>query len=163
MPADFEVSIVDIGDVHVVSLRGELDIATSADLPERLVQIAGSTVVVDLTDLSFMDSSGLSALMVARKRIGVDGNSLVLSRPQPRVLQVLEAAGLVDWVSEWSPEWSQVPASRSGSEHSSELEPPKDGTRTSGPVDNAMGWCGRLFDRAFRYERWREDGNGRWR
>lgn len=163
MPADFEVSIVDIGDVHVVRFSGVLDIASAADLPELLVQIAGSTVVVDLTDLSFMDSSGLSALIVARKRIAVDGDSLVLSRPQPGVLQVLEAAGLVDWVSEWSPEWSQVPASRCGPEQSSQLEPPRDGTMTSGPTGNAMSWCGRLFDRAFRYERWRKDGGGRWR
>lgn len=163
MPENLDVSIVDTGDVHVVRLSGELDIASAAGLPERLIQTAGSTVVVDLADLTFMDSSGLSALIVARKQIAVSGDSLVLSRPQPRVLQLLEAAGLVDCVSKWSPEWSQVPASRCGPEQSSQLEPPRDGTKTSRPRGNVMSWCGRLFDRAFRYETWREDGSGRWR
>ena len=42
-------------------------------LTDALVELAGSTVVVDLSDLTFMDSSGIGALVRARNRIRADG------------------------------------------------------------------------------------------
>jgi anti-sigma B factor antagonist len=102
---NFDLTVVDFGDVHIVSLSGELDIASADGLTDRLVEIAGSTVVVDLANLSFMDSSGIGALIRARQRMAVDGDSLLLSRPQPNVFRVLEITGLADWVSPWSHDW----------------------------------------------------------
>lgn len=103
---EFDISIVSMGDVYVVRLSGELDLASASGLTERLVDTAGSTVVVDLADLSFMDSSGISALVMARNRMAENGDSLILSRPQAMVFRVLETVGLADWVSEWSADWS---------------------------------------------------------
>jgi anti-anti-sigma factor len=54
--ADFSRKATKVGDVHVVALRGEMDLATVADLPDWLVEIAGSPVVVDLSEVAFMDS-----------------------------------------------------------------------------------------------------------
>ena len=56
-----------------MALHGELDIVSAYDLALALVEVAGSTVVVDLSDLTFMDSTGISALVMARKRILDDG------------------------------------------------------------------------------------------
>jgi anti-sigma B factor antagonist len=103
----FRVAVVDVGNVHIVRLSGELDIATVDGLTDRLIEIAGSTVVVDLAELSFMDSTGLSALVVAKNRMESDGDVLMLTRPRPNVRRVLEITGLADWVGEWSSEWSE--------------------------------------------------------
>ena len=49
-----------MGEVHLVVLRGELDMATAEGLADWLTCIVGLTVVVDLTELTFMDSSGIT-------------------------------------------------------------------------------------------------------
>ena len=59
----------DLPGVHVVALHGELDISTVDGLADALVEVADSTVVVDLSGLTFMDSTGIAALMFARSRI----------------------------------------------------------------------------------------------
>jgi anti-sigma B factor antagonist len=78
---EFAFTIRDLPDVHVVPLSGELDVATATGLPEMLVAIAGSTVVVDLADVSFMDSSGIAAMVIARNPITEQGDRMVLTRP----------------------------------------------------------------------------------
>ena len=50
---------VKIGDVHVVILRGELDMDSAQGPSDWLVEIAGSPVVLDMSELTFMDSSGI--------------------------------------------------------------------------------------------------------
>lgn len=56
------------GDVQVVSLRGEHDISTAPDLRGALERArdAGHAVVVDLTDVEFVDSTVLQALLQGR-------------------------------------------------------------------------------------------------
>lgn len=103
---DFSVSTRDLPDRHIVALRGELDLVTAEGLTDALVEIAGSTLVVDLSDLTFMDSSGIGALVVARRRIMSSGQGeLVLARPGANVRKVLDIVGLSDWIVEWSPDW----------------------------------------------------------
>lgn len=76
-------------------LRGELDLA-GVDALAAAVEAsaeAGGDVVFDLTDLSFIDSSGINAFIrVAR---GLEGNGrLVLLAPRPEVLRILTLVGL---------------------------------------------------------------------
>jgi anti-sigma B factor antagonist len=104
--SDLYRGVADVGDVHVVSLRGELDIATAEGLADWLVDISGSSVVVDLSRLTFIDSSGISAMVVAHNRMKQVGDELVLTRPHPIVRRALEIVGLADWVTEWDPKWS---------------------------------------------------------
>jgi anti-sigma B factor antagonist len=107
MPSKFDIVIRELPDVYVVALIGELDLATSEDLSGQLMTIAGSTVVIDLSQLTFMDSTGIGALVMARNRIMQEGHRLVLTRPQGIVGRALEIVGLDDWVEEWSPDWSE--------------------------------------------------------
>jgi anti-sigma B factor antagonist len=90
----FSYSVVDTGNVHPVRLRGELDLATAGGLADWLVTIAGSTVVVDLSDLAFLDCRGLGALVEARNRIDAQGDPFVLTHPAPVVRRMLEVLGL---------------------------------------------------------------------
>ncbi len=77
--------------------------ASAHGLAESLIALAGSTVVIDLADLSFMDSSGIAALVKARNQIADGSHRLVLTRPADNVRKVLEVVGLLAWVEEWSP------------------------------------------------------------
>lgn len=102
----FGVRIHDFDGGRVVALTGELDALTCQGLAEHLIGSPGSLVVVDLSQLTFIDSSGLGALHVARQRAIKGGGNLVVSRPSPMVRRVLEITGLDAWVTDWDPEWS---------------------------------------------------------
>ena len=107
----FEVRSYNIDNVRVAALRGELDASTTWELPHHLIGPPGSLVVVDLAGLTFIDSSGLGAILTARQRVMNDGGSLVVCRPKPGVLRVLEITGLVDTlVTEWDPAWCSGPS-----------------------------------------------------
>jgi anti-anti-sigma factor len=56
-----------------------------------------------------MDSSGLGAIHAARRSMNVAGGSLVVCRPTPMVLRLLEITGLDMWVEEWNPKWAEPP------------------------------------------------------
>ncbi len=103
--ATFSRRAADVGDVHVVSLAGELDMATADGLCEWLVDLAGSAVVIDLSELTFLDSSGIASLVRARREIERDGSELKLTRPRHNVERVLDIVGLGPWVTDWEPTW----------------------------------------------------------
>ena len=92
----------------VLTLRGELDASTVPGLAEQLVHDAGSLVVLDLNWLTFIDSSGLGAIHVARQRVTDDGGILVVCRPSPAVHRVLEITGLDIWVADWDTAWANT-------------------------------------------------------
>ena len=102
---DFSRQTTKVGDVHVVLLRGELDMESSEGLADWLVDISGSSVVVDLSEVTFMDSSGIAALVMAKNRITANGDELVLTRPHQFVERTLRIVGLADLVSDWDPRW----------------------------------------------------------
>ena len=72
----------------VVTVAGEVDIATVTRLRERLFELAanGRPLVIDLDDVAFIDSAGLGALVGAAKRAAAHGGTLhvVCARPQIR-------------------------------------------------------------------------------
>jgi len=86
-------------DGHVViEVAGELDIATAPLLHERLADIIEAqgnlAVVLDLAGLTFIDSSGLTALVTAHKRLAAHGGRLNLTRPCPATRRAIEITGL---------------------------------------------------------------------
>ena len=106
--AEFSITVRNLPDFHFVMLHGELDVASADGLADSLVELAGSTVVVDLSDLTFMDSSGIGALVRARNRIKAGGlGELVLTRPGAIVRSALEIVGLDGWIIDWSPDWDE--------------------------------------------------------
>ena len=109
---EFGSTVRELPGVHVVALYGELDMSSADCVGEALAGIGGSTVVVDLSKLTFMDSTGITALVVARNRIMDDGlGQLVLSRPVSAVRRVLEITGLGGWIVEWSADWDSPSSS----------------------------------------------------
>lgn len=85
------------GGCAVVTVVGELDLHTAPRLREALLPLAeeaGASVVVDLTEVPFLDSSGLTVFVVALKRLREQGGSLRLVAPSPRVVKVFAITGL---------------------------------------------------------------------
>jgi anti-sigma B factor antagonist len=81
----------------VVAVAGEIDLATAPQLATAFDGIetsSGSTVHVDLAEVSFLDSSGISVLVDLRSRLEAAGASLALHRASPTVQRVLEISGL---------------------------------------------------------------------
>jgi anti-sigma B factor antagonist len=84
---------------YVVRVTGELDLYTSPDLEEALASLVvdGATdVVVDLTEVPFLDSSGLAVLLTAARRLGRERFTLTGVGLEPRrVLEITGADGLL--------------------------------------------------------------------
>jgi anti-anti-sigma factor len=74
-------------------LAGEIDSYTAPDLAERL-EADPSLVVLDLTEVTFIDSSGLRVLVEGHRRRVEAGSSLTLRSPSAAVQRLLEISGL---------------------------------------------------------------------
>jgi anti-anti-sigma factor len=87
--------------VFVVVLEGELDMNTSPDLEPRLQglrQGEGVTVIVDVSGLAFIDSSGLNALVVGARELQASGGRMVVAGATDRISRVFDIVRLVESV-----------------------------------------------------------------
>jgi anti-sigma B factor antagonist len=87
----------DVDGGVVVTLRGELDLASSPELLRQLQLLLNrpiTTLTLDLADMSFIDSSGLGALCVVRQEAEDRGIALNLNRVPAHARRVLEITGL---------------------------------------------------------------------
>jgi anti-sigma B factor antagonist len=84
-------------DAYVVSVAGELDIATAGRLSEELERTAergARRVIVDLVGLTFIDSVALGVLTEEARRLRADGGTCIVVSQDPRILRVFEITGL---------------------------------------------------------------------
>jgi anti-sigma B factor antagonist len=85
---------------HVVAhVQGEVDLATAPELRSILAEIAPDegVVIIDLTDVAFLDSSGLSVLVEVHQHLANDGvSTLRLVVTRPTMHRLLEATGLIE-------------------------------------------------------------------
>jgi anti-sigma B factor antagonist len=81
-------------------LEGELDFGTCPGLLAFLKEAFDEPcfeIVLDISALDFIDSTGMSLFVTAHKRAASDGRRLVVSLPTPRVLRTLQIVGLTDF------------------------------------------------------------------
>jgi anti-sigma B factor antagonist len=96
-PIDAHIERLD-GEVHV-SLRGEIDLVTAPALTALLDEVVDerpSRVVVDMAEVGFLDSSGLSALVHARNRLHDQDGRLAVRAPSPALRKLLALTHLYD-------------------------------------------------------------------
>src|SRR5689334_7678156 len=88
----------DAGGVDVVTLRGELDFASGEPLSSAFADLTPGPrqVVVDLTELDFIDSSGVKMIVAAARAVEDAGGTFVLAAPRPTVRRVFEILHLED-------------------------------------------------------------------
>ncbi len=102
----FELEVREDGDRTRFVPRGELDLATAPELEGRMLPAIrdGESVVLDLGELTFMDSTGVRTIVAAHQAAKEAGSDLAVVRPPSespvsRVIEIsgiAEALGLVD-------------------------------------------------------------------
>jgi anti-sigma B factor antagonist len=81
----------------VIALKGEVDLYTCPELKEELLRVIadGATfVVVDLTETTFIDSTGLGVLIRGVERLQAEGGRLAVVCMDPNMTKVFEVTGL---------------------------------------------------------------------
>lgn len=89
------------GDAAIVTLHGEVDVLTVDQVRQALSEAlaaAPRSITVDLADLSFIDSTGLGALIFGFQRSRDAGVAYRLARPSDGVRQILVLSGLLEVV-----------------------------------------------------------------
>jgi anti-sigma B factor antagonist len=95
----FRVEVRDEDHAAVVAVSGELDLASSPALEEELDRVVASQtplVVIDLRGLEFMDSTGLSVLIMAHQRAEESGQRFALVRGSQQVQRLLSLTGVAE-------------------------------------------------------------------
>ena len=84
--------------IPTICIIGELDLASAPSLSKALDEFLpiDAPIIVDLSDVTFIDSSGLSVLVQARQRLGTSstGNPIRLVVVRPAVQRIFEITGL---------------------------------------------------------------------
>lgn len=94
---ELSVSRQSVDGVPVVAVSGEVDVYSAPALKQSLTEVLRSgvrTVVVDLSAVAFLDSTGLGALVEARAATTDAGGSLPLVCSQERILKLFTITGL---------------------------------------------------------------------
>ena len=82
-----------------LTVHGELDLSTSPQLEEAIAHASSaSRVVLDLSAMSFMDSSGLAVLLSARKRAETDGLELIVDGANEHAQRLMELTGTAQFI-----------------------------------------------------------------
>jgi anti-anti-sigma factor len=93
----FSVTVTTDGDRATVSLRGELDMSATDRARGAIAEAeAGpaSLLVLDLSELDFIDSTGLEVVLRAARRAHDDGRRLIVQRPSRYVRRLLEMTAI---------------------------------------------------------------------
>jgi anti-sigma B factor antagonist len=108
MPSDtltIDVTPSGEGRTALFSLRGSLDVATAPSLRAALLEAAehdGHEIVVDLSQLEFLDSTGLGALIGSHKLAEEHQGSVRLVAQEGQILRLLRITGLLEVLNVYS-------------------------------------------------------------
>jgi anti-sigma B factor antagonist len=94
---DLGLVVQEQGDWTVLAVSGEIDIATAPSLREKLHSLLAdghASLIIDLDDVTFLDSTALGVLVGVLKRARTEGGELRIVCNQPRVRKVFEITRL---------------------------------------------------------------------
>ncbi len=99
-PAEFRCEIVHETDRVAVCVGGDVDMATAPQVADALTQAATTTpptdVVVDLAACTFLDSSGLSALLEGARAARAAGRGYAIRGANEQIVRLVELTSLTD-------------------------------------------------------------------
>ena len=75
-------------------MSGEIDAHTAPTLAAAMTELPTGLVTVDVSGVTFMDSSGLRVLLEAASRARDGGGDLVIAHPTPGIARLIEISGL---------------------------------------------------------------------
>ncbi|MBI3910747.1 MAG: STAS domain-containing protein [Armatimonadetes bacterium] len=92
-----EISSGQLAGLPVIRLAGELDLMTAAKARDAILAALDEcprVLVLDVRDLTYIDSAGVGVLLAGWQRARNQGGKIVLLAPQPTVKRILSIAGL---------------------------------------------------------------------
>jgi anti-anti-sigma factor len=92
----FSITVEHTEQVTIVHVVGELDLSTAPELDAVLMELLVGPVTVDLSGLTFMDSSGIALFARALKRAATLGTSLTVTGVHRMQRRVFDIAGLTE-------------------------------------------------------------------
>jgi anti-sigma B factor antagonist len=98
----FRVEVRSEGAASVLTLSGELDLASSPTLEQELdraLEAGTNQLIVDLRKLEFMDSTGLSVLVNAHQRVEQAGMQFGVVKGSAQVQRLLSLTGVADRIT----------------------------------------------------------------
>jgi len=99
---DFGAEPFALGEARGVAIRGELDLVAAPGvtaLVDEAIRTSKGTFVIDLSQLGFMDSTGLTLFIRARALLGQADRGIAVICPPGQARRVFEAAGVADLFS----------------------------------------------------------------
>jgi anti-anti-sigma factor len=98
---NFRIAAFQAGSETTIKVAGELDNAAGAGLLEHFEQVApdASEVVLDLSEVSFIDSAGMRAIIAIEHRVAERSLSLRIAQPPHEVTELLHVTGIADHVA----------------------------------------------------------------
>lgn len=93
------LDVVARGEWTILSVRGELDLATGPQLRQKVAALVAEghqRLGLDLTALDFIDSIGLGMVVAALKRVQSVGGSLFVVADEERIRRPFELTGLTE-------------------------------------------------------------------
>ena len=86
------------GDAYIVELSGEIDVYTSPKVKESIAELIDQghySLVINLENVRYIDSTGLGVLIGALKRVREHGGSVNLVCTNPQIKKIFDITGLV--------------------------------------------------------------------
>jgi len=98
MVQDFSTEVNATDEATLIHVRGEIDMATAGRLRDVIEPHMGpkQKIILDFSEVEFMDSSCLKVLVQARGRLTENGGSLILRNPSTAAHRVLTVARATD-------------------------------------------------------------------
>lgn len=99
---ELSLSTRDVGGSAVIDVAGEVDVYTAPQLDEALTGLIDTgkfNLVVNLSDVEFLDSTGLGVLVKALKHARENGGSLAVVATHDRITKVFKITGLDSAIS----------------------------------------------------------------
>lgn len=96
-PVSISVTTSEAGEVHIVHVAGEIDVTSAAvlrDALEALIADGHRQLTLDLSDVTFLDSTGLGIVVGRLKRLARHGGTLTVAAAHERVVRVFTITGL---------------------------------------------------------------------
>lgn len=94
----FKLNVESIDDRNlVISLEGEIDIYTAPDFKDELINHIDGVereLILECSDLTYIDSTGLGILVGALKRIKEHNHNIVIRKPKSTVRKLFKITGL---------------------------------------------------------------------
>jgi anti-anti-sigma factor len=86
-------------DATIVRIQGEIDIASAGEVRETFIDVLAASptthLVVDLSGVGFVDSTGIGVMVAAHRRVTTNGGRFTAVVTTPAVRKVLQTTGLL--------------------------------------------------------------------